>query len=100
MKNIYATHTILHAHVKVGFIVIIANILICVYQSRTLISNKKMVTKEEVLSVVGQDKASLFDHFFSRFQPIIIGNQTHYPDAAVEYFLRLHLKTNIPSLDR
>jgi hypothetical protein len=59
-----------------------------------------MVTRAEVLKVVGIDKAMLFDIYMTQFQPYIIGNEVHYPDQAVSFFLRLHTHSHPSKAER
>jgi hypothetical protein len=48
-----------------------------------------MVTRSQVLKVVGIDKADYFDRFMTQFDPVIIGNEVHYQDKAVKKFFHL-----------
>lgn len=51
-----------------------------------------MVTKAEVLEVLGQERECDFDIFMTQYEPIIIKNTIHYPDEAVLRFMKIYGK--------
>jgi hypothetical protein len=53
---------------------------------------RTVVTKEDVLAVVGKEYEISFDSYMAMFEPIIIGNKIHYPDDKVKKFLEINHK--------